>query len=864
MKRTLLRIFFITAAFSVVFFSKTNAGGPTAGYTNAPSENSCATSGCHNSYSLKTSGGVHNRLKMTSNFTGNGYIPDSTYTITFSVRAGGITKYGYQVTCLDATNAPAGTFSTVDSRSQTMTKTFGTLTRQYAGHTSSGTAAVSSDSTAWKINWKAPNKNLGNLRFYFVLNATDGSGGTSGDTVYSKIFTLAPSTLLPTADIKITDPVNCSGSQLSFEATTTGSPTSYTWSFPSGSPISSTSQTPKITYNNAGTYKAILTVKNPKGTSTPDTLTFTVLQGASTPVVTPSGTNNICAGDSIQLVANFLNNHTYTWNPGGQTGRILKVKDSGVYTVTVTNNNQCTKTSLPVVIKVQPKPKAMIIGDFSGDTICSGTPFSLAAFILSGKADSFSFVSQAGPFRSIDTINRKLNSGSQTYKLWVKNAQYGCTSDEASKTVNVKQKVAGPTLTVQNIDYTEFTIAWGAVNGAIAYKVSVDSGKTYITPSSGSNGLTHKVTGMLGNESKKIMVYAELSGICATSEINSIIATTLSCTPIDFSVSSESSKVCKNGQTTILLHNLENKRIGVKINGIFRGNDTSYVVTVPGKTEFEVSVIDSNALICGYTNKTISIEEDTVYMVQTNLDNSGTKLICSPNTNADLLVSTTASNNIDTVMYFKNGTLVQKGTFTTAGNFTYSVKNGDSIWVNAKNERGCITEGFKTIINMPGLPDASFVNSNIQFDYTFTANDTMGIHKWYGKDIATQSGKSATYDFTNKAETTVTIYHDIEKNGCLNTDSLKVFVPNFASVKNTIKANVQLYPNPSSNEFFVNNEEQEILTITLYNFAGQKVHQQNLQPGLNTIGVTTLSEGTYSYKINGKLSEQFGNLIIRR
>ena len=59
---------------------------------------------------------------------------------------------------------------------------------------------------------------------------------------------------------------------MSFTDASTNTPTSWSWSFPGGTPSSSTSQNPTITYNTAGTYAVTLTATNAFG-SDPETKT---------------------------------------------------------------------------------------------------------------------------------------------------------------------------------------------------------------------------------------------------------------------------------------------------------------------------------------------------------------------------------------------------------------------------------------------------------------------------------------------------------------------------------------------------------------------------------------------------------------
>ncbi len=65
-------------------------------------------------------------------------------------------------------------------------------------------------------------------------------------------------TSLPTANFTAS-PLNITaGSTVTFTNTSTGSPTSWSWSFPGGTPSTSTAQNPTVVYNLAGTYSVSL------------------------------------------------------------------------------------------------------------------------------------------------------------------------------------------------------------------------------------------------------------------------------------------------------------------------------------------------------------------------------------------------------------------------------------------------------------------------------------------------------------------------------------------------------------------------------------------------------------------------------
>lgn len=865
MRKTILKIFFLAATCGIVFFSRTNQSGPGAGYTNAPSESNCATSSCHNSSALVTSSSnaKWGKIQLNNNFTGSGYIPDSSYTLKLKyveIASGG-DKWGYQITCLDeATGSPAGTFSTPDSRSQSYSSTVGGKTRSYLGHTSSGVA--STDSTEWSIKWKAPNTNVGNVKFYVTLNVADANSGVSGDVIYAKTFSFGPSSLLPTCKIKIQDTLYCSGVALTFDGTYTNSPNKYEWTFLDigGTPITNNQATPKITYNTPGNYRAVLRVKNNKGLSNYDTLKFSVIQGATPPTLNVGSSVNICKGDSLLLqVKTPSNGHTYSWSPTGQTTQSIKTADSGIYFVTVKNSNKCVRTSGNVVVKVKPKPGINLLKSFSGDTVCAGNPFTLATFITTTPADSFSFVSKNGPFSKKDTIQRVLQSGSATYSAWAKNT-FGCVSPEAKAVVVTKAPSAAPTVTTSNITFTSMRFNWTTLANATGYRISFDTGKTWLTPTNGDTGTYYDVTGLIGNTTLQGQVIALTTGQCSQSLAGIGVGTTQSCSPLNYTVQGPSSAVCRNGQATIVIKGLAGKKVGIRIDGNFRGTDTVQTVTVVGSKDYQIGVIDSTAVVCGYTNKIVNIQEDSVRTPVSNLGKTAN--FCSNSNTVSLPMNATKHATADSVLFYANNAIAAT---KNNGNFTYTVKNNDSVWVVGKNSRGCVSEpGAKTMVVINPIPNAAFTSSNVHFQYKYKASQSGGTHTWK-LDTMTRSGDSSLFNLTPYVNKTVKIKHTITVNGCSSSDSSSFTVPDFNSTKTLTAIAVKVYPNPANDVLnIVVKDLKGSATIQFYNSTGQLVQTNVVKPGINTIKILALPAGVLHYTLTTSSSQTTGSIVIER
>ena len=161
-------------------------------------------------------------------------------------------------------NTAWGTFSSLNNRTGTFSSTVSGSARYYVEHSSQGTGAVATDSAAWVFEWTAPSSNVGNVNFYIALNVADNNGGTGGDVIYNKTISISPSSLLPKAKASLKSSVVCTFAQNQFSASSTNNPTSYSWSFPGGTPSTSTDSTPTVQYSATGARIAILKSFNSK------------------------------------------------------------------------------------------------------------------------------------------------------------------------------------------------------------------------------------------------------------------------------------------------------------------------------------------------------------------------------------------------------------------------------------------------------------------------------------------------------------------------------------------------------------------------------------------------------------------------
>jgi len=158
----------------------------------------------------------------------------------------------------------------------------------------------------------------------------------------------------PVADFSGTPTTVCAGSSVSFTDLSTNSPTSWTWTFQGGTPSSSTSQNPTITYTAAGTYSVALTATNGSGSDGETKLAYITVNAV--PTVTVSGTMTITAGGSTTLTATGAT--TYSWVPGtglsATTGSVVTANPGSTTAYTTTGTSSGCSGTKTFTVTVNP------------------------------------------------------------------------------------------------------------------------------------------------------------------------------------------------------------------------------------------------------------------------------------------------------------------------------------------------------------------------------------------------------------------------------------------------------------------------------------------------------------------------------
>ncbi|MGB3076505.1 MAG: choice-of-anchor V domain-containing protein [Chitinophagales bacterium] len=175
-KSTIALITFTITAGLIFRFSevKTNIIQPPSARTGAPGELTCGTSDCHNNTPNSGIGSVSIAFSDPEMV----YVPGNTYTLTVVVNDETQTRFGFELTSLNGTNAQAGTFAEISGGSD-LSFPISTNGRLYTSHHNASSTKV------WNISWTAPITDVGPVTFYAGGNAANNNDESTGDHIYT-------------------------------------------------------------------------------------------------------------------------------------------------------------------------------------------------------------------------------------------------------------------------------------------------------------------------------------------------------------------------------------------------------------------------------------------------------------------------------------------------------------------------------------------------------------------------------------------------------------------------------------------------------------------------------------------------------
>lgn len=176
----ILAILVLSSYFTRTALTK-NAGSP-GGYTGSNKDGrTCGTNGgCHGGGATAITNAI------STNIPSEGYRPDSTYTITYTVSKTNINEFGFESMAENSLGSITGSFIITNS-----TETKGLATSTRVTHKSAGTPGAGTKT--WSVNWKAPNNvDGGDITFFAAFIASNNNNNDNGDQTFTSSLKVSP------------------------------------------------------------------------------------------------------------------------------------------------------------------------------------------------------------------------------------------------------------------------------------------------------------------------------------------------------------------------------------------------------------------------------------------------------------------------------------------------------------------------------------------------------------------------------------------------------------------------------------------------------------------------------------------------
>jgi len=667
-----------------------------------------------------------------------------------------------------------------------------------------------------------------------------------GNDTYIDNVNLAFSTPPPVANFTGSPTTVCAGGSVSFTNTTTGGVT-YAWTFPGGTPGTSTATNPTVTYSTPGTYNVTLVATGPGGTDTELKTGYIIVNGA--PTTANAGTDKTaCEGSTVSMTGNTATSGTGLWTKiSGPAGGIITTPTSPTTTITTLapgtyvfqwtiSNAPCTASSDQVNIVVSGTPTIATAGP--DQTICSttttvtmaGNTATVGSGIwtkISGPAGG-TITTPSSPTTTITA----LVTGTYVYQWTITNAPCTSTSDQMSIIVNAPPTAANAgldqtecssagTMTLAGNSATSGTGTWTQVSGPLS---------TITTPSSP----TTTVTG-LSTVGTYIYQWTISNNPCtASSDQMSIIITPGPTTAL----AGGDQNFCETTTSTTLAGNTVVSGTGLwtQISGPIStittpSSPTSTITGMSGPGVYVYQWAISGAP-CPTSTDLVTITVDAIPSV-----NAGTDItICAGDT------ATLNGTGSGTYSWAPPTDLSS----TTIGN-PFATPSGTATYTLTVTNGSC-TNADNVTVNVNLLPSTPTISQ--VFDTLFASPATGFTYQWYLNGSPISGATNSTYIFTSNGNYTVEITDGVS---CSSTSAI-------TTVTNTGIGEIEsefisVFPNPNNGNFTVtiNTLFGADCDVAIHNGVGQIIYSRPVTFNANTrsfeLNLNGIAKGVYSLTV---------------
>ena len=500
-----------------------------------------------------------------------------------------------------------------------------------------------------------------------------------------------------------------------------------------------------IAVSHIGSYT--LTVTNSNNCSAASSATNIALYALPNDTIIASGPLALCTGGNVVLSA--AQGLAYNWSTGSNAQSII-TSQGGTYYVTVTNGNNCSAVSAPVIVTVNVTPNDTVTAS-GPTTFCSGTSVTLSAIA------GYSYHWSTGA--TSQNIN-VAQAGNYTVTISTGNS---CSATSVPVTITVN---TNPNNTVTVGGATGFCAGGSVTLTAVA-------------------GLTYQWS----NNATTQTITATQTGNYTVTVTNANSCTAVS-TPVNVTVlAPPSATVTANGPTTFCAGGSVTLTATAGFIYVWSNSATTQSITVTQAGNYTVTVTNGNHCSAAVSAPVVSLNSPTAISIQ-----PVNQVTCI---NGQVTFSVTASGDNITYQWQKNGVNIN-GQQNSAYNIpsaaladtgNYRVIITGVCGTDTSNIATLSVAGSLTFSQQP-ISQTACLGSTVSF--TVVANGGNTSYQWKKNNQNIANANSATFTINSIATTDTGGYTCFVTSSCGNATSnaatLTINFPTSSTINQTICA----------------------------------------------------------------------------
>ncbi|MBC8046847.1 MAG: T9SS type A sorting domain-containing protein [Fimbriimonadaceae bacterium] len=599
----------------------------------------------------------------------------------------------------------------------------------------------------------------------------------------------------------------CEGQSVTLTAYPAGDGYAYSWGI-LGSGIFTNTQS--ITVSEAATY--VVHITDASGCHTEPSGYLVEVTVNPVPECSISGELEFCEGESTTLTG--PDGYSYLWSTG-ETTQSITVSDGGVYTLTVSNDSDCSSTC-EVEVTENPKPDAYVEAD-GPTTICGDGCVTLTVF-PAGDDFTYQWGLVGGAIFATTQSITICESGS--YAVHITNAT-GCGTDPSGIITDVNIYPApvcsiDGDLSICEGDSTTltapdgYTYSWS--NGATTQSIIVTEGGIYTLTVTNEFGCTStcEVEVVVNPTPDAYVVVDGSTNLCGDECV------TLTAYPAGDDITydwglvggggifahTQSITVCDAGEYAVHLHNATGC-----------GTDPSGIITIVTENPAPICSIDGDLSICEGDSTTLTAPDGYTYLWSTGATTQSITVTvagvysvtltndagCSSTCEVEVIVNEKPDASFEGETVICPGSCTTLTVFPAGDGFTYewgivdgaifattqsvTICEPGSYAVHITNATGCGTDpsGFVIDVTEGTGPDATITpNGTIETcagtPVLLTANIGTGLtYQWYKDGVAIPGAVAKKYKAKTSGTYTVVVTN---AEGCSTTSEGVVITAN--------------------------------------------------------------------------------------